>query len=51
MTFWIISKIVKGVNGVTIREKIQIHREIEAENKRKVKEWKETADKKEEKAG
>ena len=31
----------KGLRAMTIKERLQIHRRIEAENKRKLKEWKE----------
>jgi hypothetical protein len=31
----------KGLRAMTMKEKIKIHAEIERENKRKLKEWKE----------
>ena len=32
---------IRRIEGMKIKERLQIHREIEAENKRKLKKWKE----------
>ena len=35
------TKLEKGLRAMTMKEKLEMHRRIEAENKRKLREWKE----------
>lgn len=35
------TKLEKGLRAMTMKERLEVHRQIEAENERKLKEWKE----------
>ena len=35
------TKLEKGLRAMTMKERLAVHRQIEAENERKLKEWKE----------